>query len=285
MATRRSRFMKVSDLVLDENWDDWTLATVIRLLAWMRQRWAREKLTSEQAIEALIPAREAMRITRLERPHVALQRLSSLPLAAGLSSASASLEATQGGSSVRLRWPKVAIYQEWCALDTGTSGPDQRPLRRPGSRRTVEEKKKNKSRPTADPASSEFKFATDFLAALVRVNPGFKPPSEAAFAKWVESARLLIAERTDHVARDLARWLFDEKAENPDAAWWRGVVLSLPKFREKYDQLAAKRRVGGTNARPSSAQGKSTSDLAERARAIVRSQRLALVGAAADSDG
>ena len=93
----------------------------------MRQRWAREHLNSEQACEALIPAREAMRITRISRPHVALQRLASLPLAAGWTSASASLEETQSGTRVRLKWPKVAKYQGWDALDTGTSEADASP--------------------------------------------------------------------------------------------------------------------------------------------------------------
>jgi hypothetical protein len=126
--------MRISDLVLDESWDDATLATVIRLLAWMRQRWARERLGSAEACEAVISEHDAMRITNLRRPHVALQRLARLPLDAGLSSARASLETTQSASSVRLKWPKVAEYQGWDALDTGHGEPEQRPLRRPGSR-------------------------------------------------------------------------------------------------------------------------------------------------------
>jgi len=123
LATRRSRFMRISDLVLDESWDDATLATVIRLLAWMRQRWARERISSARACEALISSHDAMRITNVRRPHVALQRLASLPLVAGLSSASAHLEATQSGSAVRLKWAKVAEYQGWDALDTDEERP------------------------------------------------------------------------------------------------------------------------------------------------------------------
>src|SRR5262245_30637917 len=122
--TPRSRYLRISDLVIDEDWSNDTAATFLRLLCWMRQRWAGERLTAEQAVEACIGAADAMRITGCRREHVALQRLSRWPLEAGLTTASASLETIKGVSRVRLRWPKVAEFQGWASLDPGTSRPD-----------------------------------------------------------------------------------------------------------------------------------------------------------------
>jgi len=86
------------------------------------------------------------------------------------------------------------------------------------------------------------KFADDFRAALIRVHDGFKPPTPAAFESWRQAARLMLAtdKRPPDEARQLAAWLFAGKDEG--AVFWRSVVLSVPKFRDKYDQLLAKAR-------------------------------------------
>jgi hypothetical protein len=70
--------MRISDLVLDEDWDDATLATVIRLLAWMRQRWARQGLSAEEASSGFLNAGDLARITRLARFDDALGRMAAL---------------------------------------------------------------------------------------------------------------------------------------------------------------------------------------------------------------
>jgi hypothetical protein len=95
--------------------------------------------------------------------------------------------------------------------------------------------------PPADSDPAALLFAEQFRDALARFHPGWKPPTEAAFARWVRDARLLLRERGDEAARETARWLFDAGTPNADAEFWRSVVLSVPKFRERFDQIAAQR--------------------------------------------
>jgi hypothetical protein len=87
-------------------------------------------------------------------------------------------------------------------------------------------------------------FTSAFRQAVLKVHPGSKPPTEAAYAKWTDATRLMLERdgRTMDDMRELARWLFDEVSDDEDAAFWRGVCLSVPKFRQKYDQMSAKRR-------------------------------------------
>jgi hypothetical protein len=74
------------------------------------------------------------------------------------------------------------------------------------------------------------------------VNPGYRAPTDAAFGKWVSEARLMFTRdgRSPPDATELARWLFE--SDSPDAKFWRSNVMGVPKFREQYDKLAAKKR-------------------------------------------
>jgi hypothetical protein len=175
VATPRSRWMRISDLELDEDWDDATLATVIRLLAWMRQRWAKERLTHEQAVEAVISSREAVRITHLKRDDRALARLESLGTLAGLGSYTGRIEKGLASESVRIRWPKVAEYQGWDALEPGTRRPARAPsvsrLPSPVSREEKEEEKSERLAP----------LAPEILVRLLSKEPG----DEATKLAWL----------------------------------------------------------------------------------------------------
>jgi hypothetical protein len=119
LATPRKRWFKVADAILREDWTPETRGIVVGLMAWLHQRWSRDGITAEEAGHALISAADAMLITGDRRPHIAVQRLSTLPVHAGLSGATASVERTKGGSSVRLSWPNFAIFQD---LDSRSSG-------------------------------------------------------------------------------------------------------------------------------------------------------------------
>lgn len=189
MATPRSRYIRVSDLVLDEPWSNDVAATFLRLLAWMRQRWAREHLSPKQACEAVIGGADAMRITGCSRPHIALERLSRWPLEAGLSAARASLESVKGVSSVRLVWPKVSEFQGWDTRESGHAKPLKSPLRRPVSRRPS---KKDAAAPV-EPESDRTSLGLlpihecpkpDKLAALVAIKPNGAEYTPRQVAAW-----------------------------------------------------------------------------------------------------
>lgn len=99
--------------------------------------------------------------------------------------------------------------------------------------------KKRGFRDCAPPHPDGDTFAADFRESLAVAHPGIKPPNPAAFEAWRKAARLMLDtdRRPLAEARALARWLFTDPGGN--AAFWRKNVLSVPKFREKYDQLRA----------------------------------------------
>jgi hypothetical protein len=258
MATPRSRHIRISDLVLNEDWDDATLATMVRLLAWMRQRWARERLTAEQACDALLSARDAMLITRTHRPHIAFERLLSLPLAARLGSLAVALVESQGHACLSLKWPKAAIYQGWDARDSGRDRPAERPLRRPVARRPEKEEEHPASQGDAAKDAASLETALRLLSR--------EPGSPDAKRAWL--------------ARELPLLLAEAERQEPDnptarSAAFRSLMLRYYRQHLKPQPLR--------NAHGSPNQGRSTSDLAERARQYVARRNAEL--AARDGSG
>lgn len=101
---------------------------------------------------------------------------------------------------------------------------------------------KRRSSTTVPPGAAS--FAEDFRKALLAVHEKIKEPTPSAFDRWRHSARLMLSADGREIAeaRKLAGWLFNDKSS--DAGFWRGVVLSVPKFREKYDQMFAQSKRG-----------------------------------------
>jgi len=83
---------------------------------------------------------------------------------------------------------------------------------------------------------------SDLLASLVAENTGNAPTITKA---WIDAERLMLGKdgRDADEAERLIRWTQRDE-------FWRANVLSLPKFRAKYDQLllTAKRGKGGDRA-------------------------------------
>jgi hypothetical protein len=79
---------------------------------------------------------------------------------------------------------------------------------------------------------------SDLLASLVAENTGKAPTISKA---WIDAERLMLDKdgRDRSEAERLIRWT----AANE---FWRANVLSLPKFREKYDQLLLTAKRGGS---------------------------------------
>jgi len=70
------------------------------------------------------------------------------------------------------------------------------------------------------------------LAGLVEANGAKRPAITRA---WLDAARLLLERdgRAPEEAERVLRWCQADE-------FWRGNILSLPKFRDKYDQLRLK---------------------------------------------
>jgi hypothetical protein len=135
MASDRRPYVKIPDAVLREPWDDATLADLVRLQLWLNTRWARLRLTAEEAGRAFLGPQDMMTVTHTQNPTRARRRLLRLPQRsagvtisvreqrAGVTPASpqrnpsvtpASPDATPSGSlGVYIEWPKFPKEQAY----------------------------------------------------------------------------------------------------------------------------------------------------------------------------
>ena len=113
----------------------------------------------------------------------------------------------------------------------GTTIPDSKPdIYNIFSSETDEDTQKKKR--VYEPESTPYRIAAYLLAAILKNKPDFRCPSEAAFQKWADSARLMI-ERDKRDKRRIKE-VIDFCQDDP---FWRRNILSVPKLREKFDQL------------------------------------------------
>jgi predicted DNA-binding transcriptional regulator AlpA len=138
------------------------------------------------------------------------------------------------GRLVRYSWRRVV---EWIERE---APPAQAP--EPGAEEVPEDSEAAPEKPTRQASALGTKFTEDFCKALAGVHDGWKPPSESAYRNWCIEADRMLRERSESEARGLAQWLFTAQTEG--AQFWRSNVLSVPKFRKQFDQLAAKKRHG-----------------------------------------
>lgn len=271
-SDHRAYFRVMESILDDERLNSLDLADqmlFMRLLATLNRQESRDGA-------GFLPWRAAAALALRYRPAYVKQAFSRLH-ATGLVTFS---YRDAGVSYTVAKWAKI---QGFAPTDLRLDS-DAAPLPRGKERRPEERSPKRRPLAAAEIDPSALAFATDFRSALERVHPGFKPPTTTAFGKWVSEARTLLRERPEAEVRSLASWLFDAASPSEGASFWRSVVLSVPKFREKYDQLAARRRQEGErDGRQRSAAGPGTSPLAERARAILRARRD--LGGFADASG
>ena len=99
------------------------------------------------------------------------------------------------------------------------------------SSETDESAKKKKKR-AYDPESTPYKIAAYFLSAILKNKPDFRQPTEAAFQGWADSARMML--ERDGRDKHRIKNVIDFCQSDP---FWRRNILSVPKLREKFDQL------------------------------------------------
>lgn len=100
---------------------------------------------------------------------------------------------------------------------------------------------------------------SDLLADLVEAN-GAKRPTVTR--KWADAERLLLERdgRDRDQAEKLLRWCQADE-------FWRGNVLSMPKFREKYDQLLLQAQRKPRSSSPGMSQAERRAEEIQRRRA------------------
>lgn len=119
MATPRKHWFRVADSIGDEDWDNDTLATLIRIQARLNTKWARNGLTGEEAGKITLTAGDAMAVTHRTSFARALQVLRRC-------TAAVSLVIHEQRASVKLEWPKWPEFQGLIARES----PESRPLRK-----------------------------------------------------------------------------------------------------------------------------------------------------------
>lgn len=290
MATPRKHWFKVADSILRDDLTVEQRGILVGLMAYMNSRWARDGLTGDQACRVKLTRGALIDITGRSQVRYAFSALSLL-------GQSVSISVSLCGEVVEIYWPKFAEFQ---GLESGsgeTLGKKSPPPRRKTQTQDKEEEESaaepaapplgdadaagpdpeppKPKREKPEPPPEALAFAEDFQAALAARNPGYKAPSASALRRWADEARLMLQARPLDEARALARWLFESPCS--DAEFWRPNVMSVTKFREKYDQLAAVRRrseIRGSNPQRDGRGGPPT--VREAMQNILRRQGLAV---------
>lgn len=111
MASDRRPYVRIPDAVLREPWDDSTLADMVRLQLWLNTRWARLRLSAEEAGRAFLGPQDMMTVTHTQRPQRARERLLGLPSRTSGVTLRVT-EAARGRSrGVNVEWPKFPKEQ------------------------------------------------------------------------------------------------------------------------------------------------------------------------------
>lgn len=145
MATPRKHWFRVADSVRHEPWSNDQLAFLIRLMAELNTRWARNGLDGETACSVELSSTDLMAISGKHRADVArksAERLADI----------ASISVSHRGDVTLISWPKYAIFQCLVARES----PESRPLRKTppqdARRKTQEEMERAPSAPPAERA-------------------------------------------------------------------------------------------------------------------------------------
>ena len=231
MSTPRRTWFKLPDSIYREEWSNQVLATVVRLQAYMHERWARDD--PEDAATVVIGPKAAMSITGFGRAHVALQALSRLPLEAGWTSASARLETVKGVSSVVLNCPKVAEFHGW----TSRRVPERRPKNAPSEIEIENETKRREEQESSPERSDAQKPSDSPLLNLLSAYGHSPPPGKDEAAAWLDTVLVEIEAASESE-------LPDESSKRQRGALAKKITIARWK---KY--LAGERRFRGHSER------------------------------------
>ena len=113
------------------------------------------------------------------------------------------------------------------------------------SKSTIQEEEEESSATPSrrtTPSPDAIEFARKFRSSLKARTPDAKLPKE--LERWqVQADRMLRVDKRDlREAIELATWLFNDTGD--DAAFWRGTVRGVPKFRTQYERLREHRARG-----------------------------------------
>lgn len=202
MATARRKYFHVADSVADEPWSNDDLAALVRLMARMNTRWARNNLTPEEACRIRLGPTEVMAISGKRRADVAATSLRRL---ADVASMSVRLD----GHIVEIEWPNFAEYQGFAAR--------ARPQRRPSASVTASvtatasaEEKKAPATPTPSASRSKGKSACP---------SELDPEAKERIRRWASENGVPV----EHLGRAWAAFFDWAKSESKRKADWEAA--------------------------------------------------------------
>jgi len=161
VATPRKHWFKVADSLTQEPFSNDELATLIRLMGELNQRWARDGLSADQACSILLRPGDLMSCTGT----------GSLARARRVANALAvhvSLTVDAQGTNTLIKWPKWSIFQ---GLDTREQG---KPGENPGQKTPPPQDARRKTQDAPARQKKERSQATAASAAPVSENPSGK---------------------------------------------------------------------------------------------------------------
>lgn len=252
MASKRRPYAHLSDSIWREPWPTRAKLSVYNLIAYLHERWRTDRLDARTMFPLKIGWREA-------------------GLIFGGNSRAATLQGVlQVGCCITCSWVATDQHLEWSWpkwLQEQGLIPDERPTNAPPNPNPRTSSSEESDAPTGarrepvksvrkkepEPITEEARALTrGFLDSRAAPFPASKPPTPSAYAKWeLEMDRLLrIDSRTPDQVIVLTRWLFDPTSRaSSDAVFWRANIQSVPKLREKWDQLEACRLRGKSNGK------------------------------------
>lgn len=131
MATPRKRYFRVADQILREGWPDDVLATVVRLMAFLNGRWARDGVPNEHAGDAVLAPQDVLSVAGLTSTRRALERMRALSRSANLTSLSITEERRGRRVFVRVSWPKFPEFQAMTSPGSGEGRASEQLRRHP----------------------------------------------------------------------------------------------------------------------------------------------------------
>lgn len=148
MATRRKRYFKVADKVLRKAWSNDELASLVRLMAYLNQRWARDDIPHDEAGYAEIGINDLMTICGKRRPDVARTSAERWINVAEIS-------VQHRGDVTVIFWPKFSEFQDFRSRSRGDDDPYNVPSASASDSASNKEEKKKSDGAPAPPTPQE----------------------------------------------------------------------------------------------------------------------------------
>lgn len=174
MPTPRKRYFRVADAILREPWPRETKLTMVLLMAWLNQRWARDGLSAEEAGRAVLSRSALAEVTgrhRLDSARVALRKLAEV----------VSISIEYRDDFTVIHWPKFPEFQNFGAEVGPKSGLEPAldpPLPRPASRGPRPRERETEAARSAEPTEAG---ETLSLSDVLKIRPDWTEPEGRAW--------------------------------------------------------------------------------------------------------